>query len=122
MVAALGVAFVTSRAVAAVSTEVRPFQTHTVHQLVAHTPGPSLPSDHATAAFAVAFAVTAFVSRRWGVVLTLLAAVVGFARVWTGVHYPGDILAGAAIAALAVAVVSACDRLIRGPKKSSSSA
>ncbi|OKI65995.1 phosphatase PAP2 family protein [Micromonospora sp. CB01531] len=102
---ALAVAFVVGQVVAAVSTEVRPFQTHSVHQLIPHAAGPSLPSDHATAAFAVAFAVGAFLSRRWGVALTVLATIIGFARVWAGVHYPADILAGVFIAAAAVAVV-----------------
>jgi undecaprenyl-diphosphatase len=103
--AVLGVAFVTGQVVASVSSEVRPFQTHTVHQLIPHDPGPSLPSDHATAAFAVAFAVGAFLSWRWGAVLSVLAVVIGFARIWTGVHYPADVLVAALIAAAAVGVV-----------------
>ncbi|MEW2329659.1 phosphatase PAP2 family protein [Micromonospora chersina] len=106
VVASLGLAFAVGQAVAALSTEVRPFQTHPVHQLIPHAAGPSLPSDHATAAFAVAFAVGAFLSRRWGVALTVLATIIGFARVWTGVHYPGDILVGALIAAAAVTTIS----------------
>ncbi|MEU2611027.1 phosphatase PAP2 family protein [Micromonospora sp. NPDC007271] len=104
--AVLGVAFVTGQVVAAFSTEVRPFQSHTVHQLIPHDPGPSLPSDHATAAFAVAFAVGAFLSWRWGVALSVLAVFIGFARIWTGVHYPADVLVGALIAAAAVGVVN----------------
>ncbi|MFU8871657.1 phosphatase PAP2 family protein [Micromonospora sp. SL4-19] len=108
--AVLAVAFVTGQVVGAVSTEVRPFQTHSVHQLIPHASGPSLPSDHATAAFAVAFAVGAFLSWRWGVALSVLAAVIGFARIWTGVHYPADVLVGALIAAAAVGVVDAGGR------------
>jgi len=108
--AVLGVAFVTGQLLAAVSTEVRPFQTHSVHQLIPHDPGPSLPSDHATAAFAVAFAVGAFLSWRWGVALSVLAVVIGFARIWTGVHYPADVLVGALVAAGAVSVVDAGGR------------
>ncbi|MFE9654607.1 phosphatase PAP2 family protein [Micromonospora sp. NPDC006431] len=107
---ALAVAFVVGQVVAAVSTEVRPFQTHSVHQLIPHAAGPSLPSDHATAAFAVAFAVGTFLSWRWGVALTVLATIIGFARIWAGVHYPADILAGVFIAAAAVAVVHAGGR------------
>ncbi|MET8089949.1 phosphatase PAP2 family protein [Micromonospora sp. NPDC005220] len=110
VVASLGLAFAVGQAVAALSTEVRPFQTHTVHQLIPHAAGASLPSDHATAAFAVAFAVGAFLSRRWGVALSVLATIIGFARVWTGVHYPGDILAGALIAAAAVATIGVVGR------------
>ncbi|GAB3066538.1 phosphatase PAP2 family protein [Micromonospora schwarzwaldensis] len=110
VVASLGLAFAVGQAVAALSTEVRPFQTHPVHQLIPHAAGPSLPSDHATAAFAVAFAVGAFLSRRWGVALSVLATIIGFARVWTGVHYPGDILVGTLIAAAAVAAIGVVGR------------
>jgi undecaprenyl-diphosphatase len=83
------------------SHEQRPFQSHAVHQLIAHSPGVSMPSDHATAAFAVAFGVLVFLSRRAGLALTAMALLIGVARVWCGVHYPGDILAAAIIAALA---------------------
>ncbi|MEU7842679.1 phosphatase PAP2 family protein [Micromonospora sp. NPDC049114] len=110
VVASLALAFAVGLAVAALSTEVRPFQTHPVHQLIPHAAGASLPSDHATAAFAVAFAVGAFLSRRWGVALSVLAGIIGFARVWTGVHYPGDILVGALIAAAAVATIGVVGR------------
>ena len=66
----------------------------------------SLPSDHATAAFAVAFGTYAFLSHRWGVLLGVGALAVGFSRVWVGVHYPGDILAAAIISVLAVLAIS----------------
>ncbi|MFI2711307.1 phosphatase PAP2 family protein [Micromonospora sp. NPDC018662] len=106
VLASLALAFALGRVTAALSTEVRPFQTHHVHQLIPHAAGPSLPSDHATAAFALALAVGVFLSRRWGAVLTILAVIIGFARVWTGVHYPGDIAAGACVAAAAVGAVA----------------
>ncbi|MGC4888850.1 phosphatase PAP2 family protein [Micromonospora sp. DT227] len=110
VLAALALAFALGRVTAALSTEVRPFQTHHVHQLIPHATGPSLPSDHATAAFTLALAVGVFLSRRWGAVLTILAVVIGFARVWTGVHYPGDIAAGALVAAVAVVTVAVATR------------
>jgi undecaprenyl-diphosphatase len=104
-------AFAASTIVAHLSTEVRPFETHTVRQLVAHGPGTSLPSDHATAAFALAAGVGLFLHRGWGWVLALAALVVGFARVWVGVHYPGDIAAGAVIAVLSGLTVLAGRRI-----------
>jgi undecaprenyl-diphosphatase len=101
----LVLAFAAATALAHVSKQLRPFQSHHVHQLVPHGPGVSMPSDHATAAFAIAFGVALFLSRRWGIVLTVAALAIGVARVWVGLHYPGDVLAGAAIAALAAAEV-----------------
>ncbi|MET8354784.1 MULTISPECIES: phosphatase PAP2 family protein [unclassified Micromonospora] len=110
--ASLALAFAAGQVVAVASTEVRPFQTHPVHQLIPHDPGGSLPSDHATAAFAVAFAVGVFLSWRWGLLLSALATVIGFARVWSGVHYPADILAGAVIGAGAVLIIALAVRVL----------
>ncbi|MFL6130353.1 MAG: phosphatase PAP2 family protein [Mycobacteriales bacterium] len=64
----------------------------------------SFPSGHT--ASAVAFAVT--VGREapgLGPPLGLVAAAVALSRVWTGAHYPGDVLVGAAIGGLAAAAV-----------------
>jgi undecaprenyl-diphosphatase len=99
---ALVLAFTGATVLSHLNGEVRPFQSHPVHQLIPHDPGIALPSDHATAAFAVALGVYAFLSRRWGIALGVAALAVGFSRVWSGVHYPGDIAAAAIIAGLAV--------------------
>ena len=107
---ALFFAFAGATTVSHLSDQLRPFQSHPVHQLIAHDPGVSLPSDHATAAFALAFGVYAFLSHRWGVVLGIGALAVGVSRIWVGVHYPGDIAAAAIIAALAVLEVSVWSR------------
>ena len=93
--------------------ELRPFQTQPVHQLIAHADGQSFPSDHATAAFAVALAVLVFLSRRWGVVLLIAAALVAFSRVYAGLHYPGDVLGGAAAGLLGLAMALVGERLTR---------
>lgn len=63
----------------------------------------SFPSNSAAAAFAIAAAVWC-VNRRIGTVLFLAAAVYGFSRVYVGVHYPADILGGAAIALVVTAL------------------
>jgi len=54
----------------------------------------SFPSSHSSAAFALAFAVFS-VDRAFGGALLGAAALVGFGRVFVGVHYPGDIIGGA---------------------------
>jgi membrane-associated phospholipid phosphatase len=59
----------------------------------------SFPSGHAAAA--AAFVVVAGHGRpRLAALLTALAAVVAFSRVFTGMHYPSDVAAGAGLGAL----------------------
>jgi diacylglycerol kinase family enzyme len=56
----------------------------------------SFPSGHAASAFAFATAVT-MEHRGAGAVVFPLAALVGYSRVHTGVHWPSDVAAGAAV-------------------------
>lgn len=56
----------------------------------------SFPSGHSASAAAFATGV-ALESKGWGAVVAPVAASVAFSRVYTGVHYPGDVLAGAAL-------------------------
>ncbi len=72
----------------------RPYDTlDHVHLLVARTTDFSFPSDHATVAGAVAVGIL-LANRRWGTVAMISAALMAFARVYVGAHYPGDVLAG----------------------------
>jgi undecaprenyl-diphosphatase len=98
----LALAFGFGLAAAAVHAEKRPFQSHKDLLLIKHAPGQSFPSDHATAAFALALATLMFVSWRAGAVLLAFAVLIGFARVYCGVHYPGDILASLVVSLLAL--------------------
>jgi undecaprenyl-diphosphatase len=84
----------------------RPFVAHP-HEtilLVAPSSEPSFPSDHAVAAFAIAFAV-ALVGRRMGALFLAGATVIGVTRILVGLHYPGDVLGGAAIGFVSATVV-----------------
>ena len=89
----------------------RPFATHPHDTLLlTHGSGdPSFPSDHATAAFAIAFAVF-FFSRRLGLVFLAAATAIGVSRVLLGLHYPGDVAAGALIGFLSALVVTTLGR------------
>jgi membrane-associated phospholipid phosphatase len=59
---------------------------------------------------------------RWGWAVALLAVAVGFGRVYIGVHYPSDVLAGAAVGAgvglVAVALVRRLQPTSAAPPRS----
>jgi undecaprenyl-diphosphatase len=74
----------------------------------------SFPSGHATVSFACATVLALAVPRlRWP--LFALAALVAFSRVYVGVHYPGDVLAGAV---LGVVIATALRRLAAALRRS----
>ncbi|MFD6415226.1 bifunctional phosphatase PAP2/diacylglycerol kinase family protein [Streptomyces sp. NPDC060194] len=58
----------------------------------------SFPSGHSASAAAFATGV-ALEHRGWGAAVAPVAAAVALSRVYTGAHYPGDVLAGVAIGA-----------------------
>jgi undecaprenyl-diphosphatase len=85
----------------------RPFQAHPqIHPLyVVHSS--SLPAGHAATAFAGAVLLSS-AAPRLAPFFAGLAILIGFSRVYVGVHYPTDVLAGAALGCavgLAAAVV-----------------
>lgn len=85
----------------------RPFMAGLAPAYIAHGGRGSLPSTHAAVMFMVALAFMLRPPlRRWSVPLLALAAATGWARVYVGVHFPLDIVAGLLLgAAMAGAVV-----------------
>lgn len=75
----------------------RPFVDHLdIIPLVYETPYTSFPSAHATLFFALATVVYIY-NKKAGVVLFVVALMISLSRMIVGVHYPGDVLAGALI-------------------------
>ena len=74
----------------------RPFESLDVSLLFYQPTDSSFPANSAAATFAIAASVWG-VNRRVGLVLLAVAALYGFSRVYAGVHYPLDIVAGAGI-------------------------
>ncbi len=77
----------------------RPFVKYNVTQLISHSPDSSFPSDHTSISFALAFSVLMY-HRRMGIALVVFSALVGFSRVYCGVHYPLDIAGGVVTAGI----------------------
>jgi undecaprenyl-diphosphatase len=58
-------------------------------------------SSHAANSFNVALFSLMFIRRRWYTISILIwAAVIGYSRIYLGVHYPGDVICGAMLGAL----------------------
>jgi undecaprenyl-diphosphatase len=98
MVLAVAVVYAGSEALGRLVPRARPFEMEAtaVEPLAAHTPGRSFPSRHVASGLAMAM-----VGRRshplLGLVMGLVAALLGLSRVAAGLHYPSDVLAGAAL-------------------------
>ena len=82
----------------------RPFVNHEVNLLFYHPTDSSFPSNPATVGFSVATAIWLY-NRRPGALLLVLATLFGLSRIYCGVHYPSDIIAGALLGALSAYLV-----------------
>jgi undecaprenyl-diphosphatase len=83
----------------------RPFE----HQLGPSERTHSFPSGHTATAFAGATMLSAFVPR-YRVAFYALACLIGFSRLYNGVHYPTDVLAGAVLGSLTALLLLAAAR------------
>jgi len=91
----------------------RPYVTHPdAHLFIPPSHDTSFPSDHATAAFAIAVAIL-LRHRKAGWIALGLATLLSIARVAVGTHYPADVLAGAAVGTAAALIM--WHPSVRGP-------
>lgn len=92
--------------------QARPFALHLGTQYLAHADEPGLPSDHVTVFWSLGMA--ALMTRRfdlWSMPLMAMGLLIGWSRVYLGVHFPFDVLAAMPVALAGVALA----RALRGP-------
>lgn len=89
----------------------RPFSVQQVNLLFYRPSDSSLPANSAAVAFA--FAGVAWQRHRWlGVVMGALAGLFAFARIYCGVHYPLDLVAGGLIGSVSAYLVGKSQRFL----------
>ncbi len=96
---AVGLALGLAQVITHVWPQPRPFAMHLGTQYLAHSVDPGLPSDHVTVLWSLALA--SLRSRKfalWGFPLLAIGLVVGWSRVYLGVHFPLDIAAALPVA------------------------
>lgn len=92
----------------------RPFVTHpSAHVWGTRTHDASFPSDHASAAFGIAFSVF-FFDRVVGGVFLAAATFIAGGRVFIGAHYPADVVAGCLVGfGVALLIVQIAQPVVR---------
>ena len=84
----------------------RPFMIPTGILLIAHASESSFPSDHATIMFSLSLMLLTFKDlRRTGAVFLVLSCVSGFARVYSGLHFPADIAGSLLVASFSIFIL-----------------
>ena len=115
VLAAVVAADLTSSALKAAVDRDRPKSPGGVDTLVSTPTSGSFPSGHAATSFAAAI-VLAFAFPRLAPLFLTLAAAIAFSRLYVGVHYPLDVLAGAALGAAIATALLLLGRALRGSR------
>jgi len=96
LIAGMTVSYYLSSALKEIVSRPRPFQVLNDVNKLACAGGYSFPSGHSAMAFMAAFVITSY-HKKAGVLVYLLAFMVGLSRVYIGVHFPSDVICGALI-------------------------
>ncbi len=92
---------------------IRPFQVlEDVNLLLPYKETLSFPSGHTAFLFGISTAVY-FYNKNVGIVLYIFSFVMGVSRIFTGIHWPTDVLAGALVGIFAGIFVSEISRFVK---------
>lgn len=91
----------------------RPYDViHNLDRLIKEQPDWSFPSGHTTASFAAAEIIFLMVSKSWGSAALTLAALVAYSRMYLGVHYLSDVLAGVSVGMGSALIIDELNRYL----------
>jgi undecaprenyl-diphosphatase len=77
---------------------IRPYEVIDGLQILIEKPKDySFPSGHTGSAFAAAIVLVQMLPKKYGYPMVVLATLMGFSRLYVGVHYPSDVICGAII-------------------------
>lgn len=94
-VALLGSLIINNNIIKNIVKRPRPFVTFTDLQIIIPTPSEySFPSGHTASSFAAASVFYRHLPKQLGIPSVVLAGLIGFSRLYVGVHYPTDVIAG----------------------------
>lgn len=94
-VALLGSLLINNNIIKNIVQRPRPYMTFTDLQIIIPTPSEfSFPSGHTSSSFAAAAVFYRYLPKKLGLPSVILAGVIGFSRLYVGVHYPTDVIAG----------------------------
>jgi len=100
----------------------RPFVNNEVNLLILNQASNSFPSGHTAFIFALSFAIFLYAFQKnlssrekkyffnIGILFLVLSIIIGFARVFCGVHWPSDILVGALVGIFSALVIKKISR------------
>lgn len=69
--------------------------------LIKHPSSFSFPSGHTSGSFSAALVLLYMMPKKVGIPATVLAAMIGFSRMYVGVHFPTDVLGGIVVGVIA---------------------
>ena len=68
----------------------------------------SFPSGHTGSAFALAVVIFMVMERKYGIIALALASLMGFSRLYVGIHYPSDVLGGIVLGVITSIIAVKC--------------
>ena len=96
---------------------IRPYETLTdLLLLIEKQSDFSFPSGHSASSFASAVVLFKRLPKRYGIPILILAVLIAFSRIYMGVHYPTDILAGILIGSIVALLIVYVNKRIEKKK------